>query len=80
MSPRTLLRRVKAESGYPPLVLLQQARVEEAKRLLRETRWSLARVTEAVGYGDVPTFSRLFAARVGETPARYRRRATLTSP
>lgn len=80
VSPRTLLRRVKAESGHPPLVLLQQARVEEAKRLLRETRWSLARVTQAVGYGDAPTFSRLFAARVGETPARYRRRATITSP
>ena len=74
VSARTLLRRVKAETGQSPLVLLQQARVEKAKQLLTDTTWSLARITEAVGYRDVATFSRLFAARVGESPARFRRR------
>jgi transcriptional regulator GlxA family with amidase domain len=53
---------------------MQQARVEKAKQLLTGTTWSIARITEAVGYADVPSFSRLFASRVGETPARYRRR------
>lgn len=74
VSPRTLLRRVKAETGQTPLALLQQARVEKAKHLLGSTAWSLARITEEVGYADVATFSRLFAKRVGESPARYRRR------
>ncbi len=74
VSPRTLLRRVKAETGQSPLTLLQQARVEKAKHLLGSTTWSLARITEEVGYADVATFSRLFAKRVGESPARYRRR------
>ena len=74
VSARTLLRRVKAQTGQSPLVLLQTARVEKAKQLLSGTSWSIARITEAVGYADVPTFSRLFASRVGETPARYRRR------
>lgn len=74
VSPRTLLRRVKAETGQTPLTLLQLARVEKAKHLLTSTTWSLARITEEVGYADVATFSRLFAKRVGESPARYRRR------
>lgn len=74
VSARTLLRRIKAETGQSPLTLLQAARVDKAKQLLIGTSWSVARITEAVGYTDVATFSRLFAGRVGETPARYRRR------
>ncbi|MES2581365.1 MAG: helix-turn-helix domain-containing protein [Pseudomonadota bacterium] len=74
VSARTLLRRVKAQTGDSPLALLQQARVDKAKQLLNNSAWSIAQITEAVGYADVPTFSRLFASRVGETPARYRRR------
>ena len=74
VSTRTLLRRVKAQTGDSPLALLQQARVDKAKQLLSGSAWSIAQITEAVGYADVPTFSRLFASRVGETPARYRRR------
>lgn len=73
VSTRTLLRRVKAQTGDSPLALLQQARVDKAKQLLNNSTWSLVQITEAVGYADVPTFSRLFASRVGETPACYRR-------
>lgn len=69
-----MLRRVKAQTNHSPLTLLQHARVDRAKRLLTSTNRSLARITEDVGYSDVATFSRLFARRVGETPARYRRR------
>nr|WP_295768705.1 helix-turn-helix domain-containing protein [Rhodoferax sp.] len=74
VSTRTLLRRVKAQTGDSPLALLQQARVDKAKQLLNASALSIAQITEAVGYADVPTFSQLFASRVGETPARYRRR------
>lgn len=74
VSARTLLRRVKAETHQTPLALLQGARVEKARQLLTSTTWSVARITEEIGYTDVATFSRLFASRVGETPARYRRR------
>jgi transcriptional regulator GlxA family with amidase domain len=74
VSTRTLLRRVKAQTGLTPLGLLQKARVDRAKQLLVDTNWSIARITESVGYADVPTFSRLFSNQVGETPARYRRR------
>lgn len=74
VSSRTLLRRVKAETGQSPLALLQHARVNKAKKLLSTGQNSLIRITEDVGYSDVATFSRLFAKQVGETPAKYRRR------
>jgi transcriptional regulator GlxA family with amidase domain len=77
VSSRTLLRRVKAETGQSPLALLQHARVDSARKLLSTTTHSVARITEDVGYSDVATFSRLFATQVGETPAKYRRRCTL---
>jgi transcriptional regulator GlxA family with amidase domain len=74
VSPRTLMRRVKAETGHSPLTLLQQARIQQAKLLLQSTSWSIAKIVEAVGYTDIATFSRLFAREVGETPARHRAR------
>ena len=74
VSTSTLSRRVKSETGQTPLVLLQTARVEKAKHLLHATQWSLARITEAVGYTDAASFTRLFKRLVGESPARYRRR------
>ena len=74
VSTRTLLRRVKTETGKSPLGLLQQARVDSAKKLLNTTAHSVARITEDVGYSDVATFSRLFVKYAGETPAKYRRR------
>ena len=74
VSPRTLMRRIKAETVCSPLGLLQQARVAKARQLLNTTSWSIQKIVESVGYADLPTFSRLFVRQVGETPARYRSR------
>jgi transcriptional regulator GlxA family with amidase domain len=74
ISPSTLLRRIKFKTGQSPLSMLQLARVEKAKHVLSNTTSSIARITAAVGYSDVSSFSRLFTRIVGETPFRYRRR------
>lgn len=79
VSPRTLMRRVKEETGLSPLTLLQQARVDEAKRLLVQTDWSIARVTEAVGYQDEVSFGRLFQRLAGASLASYRRQFKLVN-
>jgi transcriptional regulator GlxA family with amidase domain len=80
VSARTLLRRFKAETGQSPLAWLRQARVEKAKQLLESTSWSVARVTDAAGYADVASFSRLFTGQVGESPVQYRRRVHRAVP
>jgi transcriptional regulator GlxA family with amidase domain len=74
ISGRTLMRRVKAETALSPLALLQNARIEKAKQLLKNTNWPITRIIDAVGYADTASFARLFTQRVGESPAKYRRR------
>lgn len=74
VSDRTLLRRVKDETGQTPLAYLQQARVGKAKLLLESTSLSVAQVTERVGYADAATFGALFKRNIGQSPAEYRRR------
>jgi transcriptional regulator GlxA family with amidase domain len=73
VSGRTMLRRLKAETGQSPLEYLQGERINVAKRLLEAGTLSLAQITERVGYLDVATFSTLFKRIAGQSPAQYRR-------
>jgi len=73
VSTRTLLRRFRAETGRSPLEVLQADRIARAKTLLESTTLSVGEVMVEIGYGDLSTFRRLFLARVGTSPARYRR-------
>ena len=68
---------MKEETGLSPLTLLQHARVEQAKRLLLQTNWSIARITESVGYQDQVSFGRLFRRLVGDSLSSYRRQFKL---
>lgn len=73
VSPRTMLRRIKAETAATPLGLLQRARVDKARHLLLETTMSIGRITEAVGYQDQVSFGKLFTQATGTTPTGFRR-------
>ncbi|MDB5932726.1 MAG: AraC family transcriptional regulator [Massilia sp.] len=73
VSGRTMLRRLKAETGQTPLGYLQGERINLAKRLLESGSVTVAQVTERVGYLDVATFSTLFKRLAGQSPAQYRR-------
>ena len=53
--------------------MLQAIRLEQAKRLLETTSLSVAEIAARVGYGDAPSFHRLFVRQVSITPAAYRR-------
>lgn len=74
VSPRTLLRRFKAETGLAPLHALQTARIAMAKDLLASSALGLAEIGQRVGYRDPSSFHTLFTSRVGLSPASYRRR------
>jgi transcriptional regulator GlxA family with amidase domain len=73
VSSRTLLRRYAQETGQSPLTWLRHARVEKSRALLERSGLGIGQIVAAVGYQDIPTFSRLFARLVGQTPAQYRR-------
>jgi transcriptional regulator GlxA family with amidase domain len=47
--PRTLLRRIKKDTGESPLRYLQNLRINKAKILLESTTLSVSQLTEKVG-------------------------------
>jgi transcriptional regulator GlxA family with amidase domain len=71
---RTLHRRFSAGAGMSPQEYVQALRVEKAKGLLESSAMSLDAITAEVGYGDLPSFRRLFMRLTGLSPAQYRRR------
>jgi len=73
IAERTLKRRFKQATGMTLKDYVQNLRVEEAKRLLENTREPVDEISARVGYEDVSFFRRLFKRRTGLTPARYRR-------
>ena len=73
LSSRTFLRRVKEATGRTPLALLQEIRLDQAKRLLETTDLAIVEIAARVGYQDVPSFHRLFQRTVALAPAAYRR-------
>jgi transcriptional regulator GlxA family with amidase domain len=72
VTSRTLHRRFKAAIGETPLVFLQNARIERAKRLLEATNISFDQIAYRVGYDDVSSFRRLFMRSSGVSPGSYR--------
>ena len=56
-----------------PSQFLLRLRMNEAKRLLRESRHPIKQIAEVVGYGDVVAFHRAFARETKFSPAMYRR-------
>jgi AraC family transcriptional regulator len=70
--PGHLSRTFRAFYGCSIGEFVRGVRVEVARRLLAETRWTLAEVAAAAGFSDQSHFCRVFKRIVGTTPARYR--------
>jgi len=67
------LRHVFAgQVGVPPSRYHLNLRVEEAKRLLRETALSVQEIAERTGFSDPNHFSALFSRKTGLSPTRFR--------
>ncbi|MHC0431262.1 helix-turn-helix domain-containing protein [Streptomyces sp. O3] len=65
-------------TGTSPGRFLSALRIQEAKRLLIETEFSVADISSQVGYSSVGTFSSRFKACVGLSPSAYRERGGVT--
>ncbi|MCB1783004.1 MAG: helix-turn-helix transcriptional regulator [Alphaproteobacteria bacterium] len=53
--------------------LLNEYRVEDAKRLLLETDAGIKIVAEEVGFNSLPSFNRVFKDAIGQSPSEYRK-------
>lgn len=62
----------KKSTGTNYSVYVNQLRMEKAKRLLEDERFSIADISELVGYSDWRYFSQSFKKHTGMTPSEYR--------
>ena len=73
MNPSYFSTLFKKETGISFSDYLTERRMEAAKRLLRESRYSVREIAERVGYVETAYFSRLFKKQVGLKPSQYRK-------
>ncbi len=71
MSSRTLQRKLKDE-GANFSELLQDCRMQLAKKYLRQGKKSVVETSYTLGFAEPSTFSRAFKRWTGQTPAQYR--------
>ncbi|MEM9383684.1 MAG: cupin domain-containing protein [Pseudomonadota bacterium] len=75
-SRATLARHFKQIMGLAPMDYLTLWRLERSRELLANSRYSLDRVAEEVGYGSSQSFARAFRRRYGHPPGELRRTAS----
>lgn len=68
-----LCRRFKQETGSSIGDYVRDARLREAKSLLRYTGKSLSEISEYLGFSSQPYFQNVFRRHIGMTPMEYRR-------
>jgi AraC-like DNA-binding protein len=73
ITPKYLIHAIKNASGKSPGKLIDEAIVEEAKLLLKETNLSIASVAEELHFSDQASFSKFFKKHTALTPLSYRR-------
>ena len=71
-SPRTLQRRLRG-AGLTYAGVVQQVRLEIARRMLRNPERKIRDVARVLGYSDPAHFTRAFQRWTGVTPRAFRR-------
>ena len=71
-SPRTLTRRLQAETGLSPMRFVQKVKLDAALRLIRGGDLPLGRIAEQVGLADAATLHRLVVRHTSRAPGSFR--------
>ena len=72
LSPYYFSRIFKKETGLNFVEYLTKLRIDEAKRMLRDSEESIINIASIVGYNEPNYFSRVFRKLEGITPKQYR--------
>ncbi|QCT01534.1 two component transcriptional regulator, AraC family [Paenibacillus algicola] len=64
----------KRQTGMSPVNYVNHIRIEQAKKLLKDTDKKIYEIAEAVGFANLPYFTRLFKQTVGYSPKEFRKR------
>jgi AraC family transcriptional regulator len=72
LSPFHFSRAFKSSTGSSPSEYFARLRIDEARRLLRDTDRSILQISLDVGYGSPSHFAQVFKKQVGVNPSEYR--------
>ncbi len=72
-SPSYLSRKFKENTGVAFSSYLQKLRVEQACRMLIETKLKITEIAQAVGYSDMKYFNSVFKQRIKMPPREFRK-------
>lgn len=72
MSPRTFARLYAARTGRTPAKVVEELRLDAARRALEETRQSIKEIAVRCGFADEERMRRAFRRRLGVNPQEYR--------
>jgi AraC family transcriptional regulator len=72
VSPSHLAHAFRRSTGESVHAFVARTRLDEAARLLRETRWPVGRVALALGYASPSHFAHAFRRHTGRTPRAHR--------
>jgi len=73
ISPQYFCRIFKEETGQTPGGYITFVRVEESKKLLRNSSINIIDIPEQVGFDNQSYFTKIFKKETGATPGQYRR-------
>jgi AraC family transcriptional regulator len=74
-SRRDFNRNYKAATGWTPREAILRRQLQDARRLLLESEFSIAFIAGSCGFPSQRGFSRAFRAAAGRSPAEFRRQA-----
>jgi len=75
LSRTQFAHRVRAETGKTFIELVNEHRMETAKKLLCNSDWTITTIATFIGYRSPHYFQTLFLQRSGVTPGQYRQKA-----
>ncbi|KAA6349529.1 Sensor histidine kinase TmoS [termite gut metagenome] len=65
-------KKLKGLTGFAPIELIKEARLNKSAELLKTTDMSLPEIAFALGFKDLEDYEKCFFAKYNQTPTRYR--------
>lgn len=72
ISPKYLIKVVKATTGKSPGVFINEKITDNAKLLLKDSRLNISQISERLGFSEVSSFSKFFKKQTNLSPSQYR--------